>query len=148
MIKVIKTLIYGVKPSGNQAGRAIRQTAEKNRDEYPTAYDIVQNDMWMIAYLGQPLKRRGFWPQELMLCLEKGGFTLKGFPVRVKIPTTSLVLTINLFGGGGGGGGRMKWYPKDDVIMFNFGDLNFSRKIQGRKSNSGLGIPKDLTMRL
>ena len=47
MIKVIKTLIYGVKPSGNQAERAIRQTAEKNRDEYTIACDIVQNDIYV-----------------------------------------------------------------------------------------------------
>ena len=33
--KVIKTCMYGVRPSGNQAERAIRMTAEMYRTEYP-----------------------------------------------------------------------------------------------------------------
>ena len=34
-IKVIKTLIYGVKSSGNQAERGLRQTADIQKNEYP-----------------------------------------------------------------------------------------------------------------
>ena len=81
MIKVIKTLIYGVKTSGNQAERAIRQTAEKNRDEYPIAYDIVQNDIYVDDCISgtTPEGEGVLVTEELMLCLEKGGFTLKGF---------------------------------------------------------------------
>ena len=33
--KVIKTLIYGVKPSGNLAERGLRQTADKTKHLYP-----------------------------------------------------------------------------------------------------------------
>ena len=33
--KIIKTLIYGVKPSGNLAERSIRETADLSKDEYP-----------------------------------------------------------------------------------------------------------------
>ena len=137
-------MIYGVKPSGNQAESAIRQTAEKNRDEYPIAYDIVQNDIYVDDCIsGATSEGEGaLATEELMLCLEKGGFTLKGFSCSGKDPDVKLSADNKSISVGG-----LKWYPKDDVIMFNFGDLNFSRKIRGRKSNSGLGIPKDLTMR-
>ena len=45
--KVIKTCIYGVRPSGNQAERAIRMTAEMYRTEYPLAYDIIHHDLYV-----------------------------------------------------------------------------------------------------
>ena len=109
MIKVIKTLIYGVKPSGNQAERAIRQIAEKNRDEYPIAYDIVQNDIYVDDCIsGTTCEGEGVLAtEELMLCLEKGGFTLKGFSCSGKDPNVKLSAdnkSISVGGGGGGGG--------------------------------------------
>ena len=45
--KVIKTCIYGMRPSGNQAERAIRMTAELYRTEYPLAYDIIHQDLYV-----------------------------------------------------------------------------------------------------
>ena len=47
LIKVIMTLIYGVRSSGNQAERAIRLTAEKNAEEFPKAYDIIHHDTYV-----------------------------------------------------------------------------------------------------
>ena len=49
-VKAVKTLIYGVKSSGNQAETALRRTAEIQQDEYPRCNDIIQKDMLMIAY--------------------------------------------------------------------------------------------------
>ena len=46
-IKVIKTLIYGSRASGQLAERALRLTAEKNIEKYPVAHDIIKNDMYM-----------------------------------------------------------------------------------------------------
>ncbi|XP_057296216.1 uncharacterized protein LOC130625165 [Hydractinia symbiolongicarpus] len=40
--KIIKTLIYGVKSSGNQSERALRETAKLSADEYPEVNQIVQ----------------------------------------------------------------------------------------------------------
>ena len=45
--KVIKTLIYGVKSSGNQAERALRDTANKFKDDYPEVAQIVQKDIYV-----------------------------------------------------------------------------------------------------
>ena len=43
--KVIKTAIYGVRSSGNQAERDVRLTAEKYIEQYPKAYAIIHNDI-------------------------------------------------------------------------------------------------------
>ena len=38
--KVIKTLVYGVKSSGNQAERGLRETARLSAEEYPKVIDF------------------------------------------------------------------------------------------------------------
>ena len=43
--KVIKTLIYGIKSSGNQAERGLRMTAEMFKDEYPEVNRVVQGNI-------------------------------------------------------------------------------------------------------
>ena len=45
--KVIKTLIYGVKPSGNLAERGLRLTAEKTKHLYPRASEVVMKDLYV-----------------------------------------------------------------------------------------------------
>ena len=45
--KVIKTLIYGVKPSRNVAERGLRQTAEKTEYRYPQACEVIKKDMYL-----------------------------------------------------------------------------------------------------
>ena len=40
--KVIKTLIYGIKSSGNQSERELRQTTTLSAEEYPEINQIVQ----------------------------------------------------------------------------------------------------------
>ena len=46
-VKVIKTLIYGVKPSGNQAERAIRETGNLMKDSYSRQHEIIQDDIYI-----------------------------------------------------------------------------------------------------
>ena len=45
--KVIKTLIYGVKSSGNQAEFGLRETAKLFQEEFPRVTDIVSNDIYV-----------------------------------------------------------------------------------------------------
>ena len=47
LIKVIKTVIYGVKCSGNQAERALRMLAEMMAEEYPMAYETIMHDLYV-----------------------------------------------------------------------------------------------------
>ena len=45
--KVIMTVIYGVKSSGNQSERGLRLTAEHSKDEYPEVNRVVCEDTYM-----------------------------------------------------------------------------------------------------
>lgn len=44
---VIKTCIYGLKSSGNQSERALRQTASSFKEKHPDIHDIVNNDVYV-----------------------------------------------------------------------------------------------------
>ena len=80
--KVIKTLIYGVKSSGNQAERGLRESARLSAEEYPKVNQIVQNDI----YVKKALTRA----DELELVLNRGGFTLKGITLTRGDPPNAL----------------------------------------------------------
>ena len=42
----------------------------------------------------------------------------------------------------------MKWYPKEDVLSLNLSELNFSKRVRGKKSESAVNIiPDKLTRR-
>ena len=45
--KFIKTITYGVKSSGNQNDRALRETAKLSQVEYPKVNEIVKNDIYV-----------------------------------------------------------------------------------------------------
>ena len=45
--KIIKTLIYGVRSSGNQAERGLRQTSELSKDQYPEVNGIISKDVYV-----------------------------------------------------------------------------------------------------
>ena len=51
--KVIKTLIWGVKSSGNQAERGLWETARLSAEEYPKVNQIVQNDTYVYDCLSE-----------------------------------------------------------------------------------------------
>ena len=142
--KVIKTCIYGVRPSGNQAERAIRMTAERYRSEYPLAYDIIQHDLYVDDCLSGEMTNedRGNATEELRLCLGKAGFSLKGFTFSGQDLDSTLSIdgkSINVAG--------LKWFPKDDYLMFNSEAINFAQKVRGRKLENKIGLPDNLTMR-
>ena len=86
--KVIKTLIYGVKSSGNQAERGLRETAQICQDEYPEVNNIVKKDIYVDdCIFGEICTRSAFQKaDELTLVLHKGGFGLKGFTFSGKPP--------------------------------------------------------------
>ena len=45
--KVIKTCIYGVRSSGNQAERGLRLTGELNKEKYPEVNEIIRKDIYI-----------------------------------------------------------------------------------------------------
>ena len=142
--KVIKTLIYGVKSSGNQAERALRLTAEYFKSKYEAVHDIIKNDTYVDDCLsGQNCTEDSFQrADELDLILMHGGFHLKGFTFSGFDPLKALSEDGESIGVAG-----MKWYPKKDLISLDINPLCFSKRVRGQQQNSTSEIPNCLTRR-
>ena len=99
LVHVIKTLIYGVRSSGNQAEKAVRDTGDLNKGEYPRANEIIQDDLYMDDCLsGQQSYELGkVVTDSLQMVLNMGGFHLKGITFSGFDPPTHLcnVMMIN-----------------------------------------------------
>ena len=143
--KLIKTLIYGGKSSGNQPERALGKTAKLSQVEYPKVNEIVKNDIHVDDCISgeqsekEALKRA----DELEVVLNRGGFVLKRITFSNQDPPESLSddgKTINVAG--------MKWFLKDDIISLDIKDINFAKKIRGGKPTTTNNIiPSKLTRR-
>ena len=141
--KVVKTLIYGVRSSGNQAQCALRKTANLMETKYSRAAEIINTDTYVDdtisgekdpATLNKSIR-------ELKALVKSGGFDFKGITQSGEDPPSHLSedgVSINV--------GGMKWFPKNDVLRLNIGDLNFSKRIRGKKDMGSLGlIPENVT---
>ena len=93
---VIDTLIYGVKSSGNQAERAIREIARLSSEDFPRQNEIVQNDLYVDDCISgeDSLELAQEVAEGLQNVLGKVGFHLKGVLFRVLIHLhTHLMMT-------------------------------------------------------
>ena len=143
--KVIKTLIYGIKSSGNQAEKGLRETAKMSSTEYPLVNQIVQNDIYVDDCLsGEENEQKALErADQVELVLNHGGFSLKGVTFSGKEPPNTLTAdntTINVAG--------MKWFPKEDMLSLDISELNFAKKQHGKKPAQYQNqIPEKLTRR-
>ena len=141
--KVIKTLIYGVVSSGNQAEYALRKTAQLNESKYPRASEIIHKCAYVDDNAAGEKDRKTVekTTRDLKLVLGTGGFALKGITISGEDPPEHLSddgVSVNV--------GGMKWFPKGDFLKLNIGELNFSKKARGKKDASAEGvIPENLT---
>ena len=143
--KIIKTLIYGVKSSGNQAEYALRKVADMKKEQFPRINNIIQHDVYVDDCLtgetNQEEAHRTF--DDLEVVLNSGGFLLKGVAFSGCDPPSSLSddgETIFVAG--------MKWFVKRDELSLNIGELNFAKKHRGKKSTHSKDvIPSRLTRR-
>ena len=143
--KVIKTLIYGVKSSGNQAERGLRETAKLSQDEYPDINQIVSKDIYVDDCIsgGNSLRQTSKLADDLEIVLNRGGFHLKGITFSKKDPPESLSSDRKSISVAG-----MLWFPKDDEISLDIKEMNFAKKRRGRKPTSTINvIPSKLTRR-
>ena len=80
---------------------------------------------------------------EIECSLNKGGFTTKGMTETGKDPLPQLSKdgkSITVLG--------FRWFPQRDIFKLNTGEINFSKKLRGRKSPGAAGvIPLLLTLR-
>ena len=142
--KVIKTLIYGIKSSGNQAERGLQETAELFKEDYPEVASIVATDIYVDDCMpGEISQDRVFQrADELALVLKRGGFNLKGFTFSGKPPLQSLSGSsdsINVAG--------MKWNSDEDVLYLDVKELNFTQKKRGKKSTVETTVAPERLMR-
>lgn len=143
--KVIKTFIYGVRSSGNIAECGLRRTAELSRDKYPKAFNTIMHDCYVDDLItGSESEEETLkLTDELQATLAKGGFTLKGFAMTGEEPPDTLSFDNDSVLVAG-----LKWFPKGDFISLNVKELNFNKKVRGKKSHDNEGvIPLNLTKR-
>ena len=143
--KVIKTLIYGVRSSGNQAEFALRTIAEASKDEFPDAHDAIQNDVYVDDCLsGAPNHDAAHQlADEVEMTVNRGGFELKGVAFSGEDPPPQLTDDGEMIHIAG-----LKWFVKSDQISLNIGEMNFAKKIRGKKPSQSFHIiPKRLTRR-
>ena len=92
VIKVVETVIYGVRPSGNIAVCALRRTAELIKDDYPEAYDIIMKDIYVDDCLSgkDSEEERSVATNQFSSALIKANFKLKGITYSGSHPPPNL----------------------------------------------------------
>ena len=141
--KVIKTLIYGVRSSGNLAECALRRTAELFESEFPKASNAVRFDTYMDDCIsgGTSSEDAKTITDQLVVGMARTGFSYKGFSFAGEDPPEHLTKdgeSILVAG--------LKWFCKGDFIKLNIKELNFNKKCRGRKAkNIGKLKSKDIT---
>ena len=134
---IVKTIIYGVKSSGNQAERALRLTATKMEDKFPKAANIVKNDIYVDDCLSGDVSveagRAAY--ESVSELIRHGGFSTKGVTFSGENPPEGLTedgISINVAGS--------KWLSKEDRLRLCCGELIFGKRNQGKRSCSKVEV--------
>ena len=135
--KVVKTVIYGVRSSGNIAQCALRQTAELNREKYPKAFNPITEDTYMDDCMSgtNSLAESQITMDQIQSAVATTGFSVKGLIVSGEDPPIDLSDGKDFILCGG-----MKWFSKGDFLGLNIPELNFSKKVRGKKALDKAGI--------
>ena len=142
--KIIKTLIYGVKSSGNQAETGLRKTALISKDEFPEVYRIIMEDVYVDDCLSgdKTQDRTKQRADEIEVVMRRGGFSLKGITMTGNHPLKDLSTdgcSISVAG--------MSWMSKEDLISLDVKEINFAKKFRGKKTDVIKDVPENLTRR-
>ena len=143
--KIIKTLMYGIKSSGNQAETALRETVKLFRHKYPEVFRVINEDVYVDDCLsgGDQIELIQKLSNSIQQILSYDGFTLRGVTMSGDDPIDSLSpdgTTISVAG--------MKWHPKNDLIAFDV-NLDFAKKYRGKRIGVECKeVPKKLTRRI
>jgi len=143
--KIIMTLIYGVKSSGNQAEYGLRETARQFTNQYPIVNKVISNDVYVDDCISgsSTMKAALQLTDDIEHVLGHGDFTLKGVTMTGQDPKASLSSdgeTIAVAG--------LKWHPKKDQLSLDVKQLNFARKYRGKKPEQIIEVPSKLTRRM
>ena len=131
-IKVIESVIYGVRSSGNMAECALRRTAELTKSDYPLAYNVILNDVYVDDCLSgsSTENERSKTVDEFSLAVAKGGFKLKGFTFSGMHPPENMAnedkISVNV--------GGVIWFSLLDVFSLKTPQCNLDQKKRSKKS--------------
>jgi hypothetical protein len=131
---VMKTAWYGVTSSGNQAGDAVNQLKEENKEKHPHAEAPLSQESRFVDDIGSTAATEAEREQQIKdvtAVLGKGGFSLK-FIVRSGHPPDEKASpdgeTVKLLG--------YKYDTEKDLLSPTFNELNLNKKVRGaRKPN-------------
>ena len=144
--KILTTVFYGMKASGNQAEYALRETARLQKNEFPRVNEIVHDDFYVDDCLSGSYTDDDAHElaHNLETVLLKSNFKLKGFNFSGAPPSETMTKDgkfINVAGA--------LWDPESDHMQFNIKELNFNRKTRGKKpvTEDPGSIPERLTRR-
>lgn len=113
--KIIKTIIYGIKSSGNQAECALRKLAKMYQTQYPEIYDIIMEAIYMDDCLSGTFDEDNYrLADELSIVLKNGGFSLKGFTFSGENPLKELSEDGESIKCAG-----VKWFSMKDQLQLN-----------------------------
>ena len=135
--KVIKTLIFGMKSSGNQAERALRLTASLMEEQYPEASQVVRDDTYvddMLSGARSTAEAKDI-AEDIKQLIRHGGFIDKGFSFSGEDPPQHLSEDGESLKVAG-----WKWFPKSDQIQLSAGQLSFEKKRRGKIDPNKIGV--------
>ena len=124
--KTVRTAIYGVKSSGNVAECAVRKVAELSREEFPKAYDAINNDLYVDDCISgdSDLAATHDKADQFTAALSKGSFMVKGFTFSGTHPPADLTKDgVSILVGG------VRWFSKDDLISINISKNSVTQRL-------------------
>ena len=139
----MKTAIYGVTSSGNQAERGIRETGKLMADQYPRVNEVIQHDIYVDDCVSGEASHAACCETAdgLKAVLSTTGLSTKGTTMTGFNPPEGLGNpdnSINVLGS--------LWYSLIDLLKLKIGELNFGKKVRGKKSAALAGkIPEVFT---
>ena len=111
--------------------------------EYPKGNEIVKNNIYVDDCIFAEQSEREARADELEVVFNRGGFVLKG----ITFSNQDLLESLSDYGESINVA-EVKWFLKDDVISLDIKDINFAKKIRGRKRTTiNSIIPSKLTRR-
>ncbi|XP_066930848.1 uncharacterized protein [Clytia hemisphaerica] len=138
---VFHTDIRKMKPTE----RALRETGQLSSQDYPELlHFIIMKDIYVDDCLSgeKSMQMATQRADELEIVVNRGGFSLKGITFSHQKPKPDMTSDGESIGVAG-----MKWYPEEDVVSLDVSELNFAKKVRGKKPVKINNVPTKLTRR-
>ena len=129
LIGIIITLIYGVKPVGNQCEEVIKLLVDAIKESFPEVAKLLLDKRYVDDF-GQSTegeKETESLIKKTSFVLEKIKMKVKGWAVSGADPPVEMSDDNSSVGFAG-----MTWFPKGDFFKLNIQSLHFSKKKRGR----------------